>query len=257
MFPAAEFPGNRGRAAAGPRWEKQLEITLNGQRREVPEPLTVAQLLGHLGTQAGVRGRRGQSRPRYAGPARGEGAWLREMSLEIVTLVGGGSRCRRRHRRLPPLQGRHAHGPEPALRRHGEVRDARADARLPGGQRRRGGHGCGSPRAAASIARGGTCSIISTRSGTRSCPNTAGCFSAEEALRTARLGRELLEGLGESGRRLGQARGPGRHAHALARPGRHARGDPGAGRRGVSGALLHQRRPGHGPPAQGGRGRRR
>jgi thiazole synthase len=30
-------------------------------------------------------------------------------------------------------------------------------------------------------------------------PNTAGCFSAEEAIRTARLGRELLEGLGNRG----------------------------------------------------------
>jgi thiazole synthase len=30
-------------------------------------------------------------------------------------------------------------------------------------------------------------------------PNTAGCFSAEEALRVARLGRELLEGLGNPG----------------------------------------------------------
>ena len=30
-------------------------------------------------------------------------------------------------------------------------------------------------------------------------PNTAGCFSAEDAVRTARLGRELLEGLGSAG----------------------------------------------------------
>jgi thiazole synthase len=30
-------------------------------------------------------------------------------------------------------------------------------------------------------------------------PNTAGCFTAEEALRTARLGRELLEGLNNPG----------------------------------------------------------
>jgi len=30
-------------------------------------------------------------------------------------------------------------------------------------------------------------------------PNTAGCFSAEDAIRTARLGRELLEGLGNPG----------------------------------------------------------
>ncbi len=30
-------------------------------------------------------------------------------------------------------------------------------------------------------------------------PNTAGCFCADEAVRTARLGRELLEGLGHAG----------------------------------------------------------
>jgi len=30
-------------------------------------------------------------------------------------------------------------------------------------------------------------------------PNTAGCFSADDAIRTARLGRELLEGLGNAG----------------------------------------------------------
>ncbi|MBK9118799.1 MAG: thiazole synthase [Phycisphaerales bacterium] len=32
-------------------------------------------------------------------------------------------------------------------------------------------------------------------------PNTAGCFSAEDAVRSARLGRELLEGLGNPGSR--------------------------------------------------------
>lgn len=30
-------------------------------------------------------------------------------------------------------------------------------------------------------------------------PNTAGCFTAEDAIRTARLGRELLEGIGNAG----------------------------------------------------------
>jgi thiazole synthase len=30
-------------------------------------------------------------------------------------------------------------------------------------------------------------------------PNTAGCFTAEDAVRTARLGRELLEGIGNAG----------------------------------------------------------
>ena len=42
-------------------------------------------------------------------------------------------------------------------------------------------------------------------------PNTAGCFTAEDALRTARLGRELLSRAGQPRGRLGQARGPGRH----------------------------------------------
>lgn len=32
-------------------------------------------------------------------------------------------------------------------------------------------------------------------------PNTAGCFSAEDAVRAARLGRELLEGIGNAGAR--------------------------------------------------------
>ena len=32
-------------------------------------------------------------------------------------------------------------------------------------------------------------------------PNTAGCFTAEDAIRTARLGRELLDGLGNAGAR--------------------------------------------------------
>ena len=30
-------------------------------------------------------------------------------------------------------------------------------------------------------------------------PNTAGCFNADDAIRTARLGRELLEGLDNPG----------------------------------------------------------
>ncbi len=43
-------------------------------------------------------------------------------------------------------------------------------------------------------------------------PNTAGCFSAEDAVRHARLARELLTNLGNTGRRLGQARMPRRSA---------------------------------------------
>ena len=48
-------------------------------------------------------------------------------------------------------------------------------------------------------ARAGTCSITSILKRYTILPNTAGCFSAQEALRTARLGRELLEGLANPG----------------------------------------------------------
>ncbi len=61
-------------------------------------------------------------------------------------------------------------------------------------------------------------------------PNTAGCFNADDALRTARLGRELLLGPRKPGRRLGQARSPGRHPDPPARPGRHPPGDRDPGR---------------------------
>ena len=99
---------------------------------------------------------------------------------------------------VPPLTDRHAHGPEPAVRRDRQVRDARADARLPGGQRCRGGHGGGAPRAAVRPAGRNLLDYLDPRRYTI-LPNTAGCFSAEDALRTARLGRELLEGLANPG----------------------------------------------------------
>ena len=43
-------------------------------------------------------------------------------------------------------------------------------------------------------------------------PNTAGCFTADDAVRVARLGREILSQTGQSRRRLGEARSAGRHA---------------------------------------------
>ena len=49
-------------------------------------------------------------------------------------------------------------------------------------------------------------------------PNTAGCFTADDAIRVARLGREILSQTGQSRRRLGQARSAGRQENAAARP---------------------------------------
>ena len=88
-------------------------------------------------------------------------------------------------------------------------------------------------------------------------PNTAGCFSAEDALRTARLGRELLEGLDNPGADWVKLEVLADPRTLLPDPRGHARSDRGAGQGGVPGPLLHQRRPDHGPPAQGGRGDQR
>ena len=53
-------------------------------------------------------------------------------------------------------------------------------------------------------------------------PNTAGCFWADDAIRHARLARELLDEPRQPRRGLGEARMPRRQADAAARPDRHA-----------------------------------
>ena len=64
-------------------------------------------------------------------------------------------------------------------------------------------------------------------------PNTAGCYSADEAIRAARLGREV--GL----IRLGEARSHWRPGDALSRCAGHARSHAGAGEGRLHGAALH------------------
>ena len=58
-------------------------------------------------------------------------------------------------------------------------------------------------------------------------------------------------------RRMGQAGMPGRPEDAAARSGRDTAGDGAAGQGGLPGAGLHQRRPDHGPAAEGSRGGQR
>ena len=81
-------------------------------------------------------------------------------------------------------------------------------------------------------------------------PNTAGCYTADDAVRTAQLGRELgsLE--------LGEARGDRRRADALPRQRRAARGHAHARQGRLRRPPLHERRPDHLPQARRG-GRRR
>ena len=177
-----------------------VHVTINGERRELPGPLTVAELLRHLAREAGIRRRRAQQGPGHPVAPRRDRRSRPGDVLEIVTLVGGGSPAAApTSLAAEPLKiGTHL-VPQPAVRRHGQVRDARADARLPGGQRLPRWSPSPSAASGCSTARAAACSTILDPQRYTILPNTAGCFSAEDALRTARLGRELLEGLDNPG----------------------------------------------------------
>ena len=117
--------------------------------------------------------------------------------LEIVTLVGGGSGVPAAPP-FPPLRLERTRSGA-AFRRHGQVCHARPDARLPGGQRSREVVTVAVRRERLFDRQGrNLLDYVDPRRYTI-LPNTAGCFSAEEALRTARLGRELLQGLNNPG----------------------------------------------------------
>jgi thiazole synthase len=168
-------------------------ITLNGEPRDVPESLSVAELLRHLGVQpehvAVEVNRALVSRARHAETALAAGD-----ELEIVTLVGGGAPdalieslvigTHTIRSRLLVGTGKYA-----TLEL---MRDCLAAS--------------GTEVVTVAVRR----ERLFDREGRNLLefldprrytilPNTAGCFSAEEALRTARLGRELLEGLDNPG----------------------------------------------------------
>ena len=169
-------------------------ITLNGERREVPGTLTVAGLLEHLGVKpehvAVEVNRDLVTRTRHDQTRIAEGD-----ELEVVTLVGGGS----------------PEAVEPAALTIG-THTFRSRLFVGTGKyatlelMRDCLEACGAEVVTVAVRRERLCD----RSGRNILdfidpkrytilPNTAGCFSAEEALRTARLGRELLEGLGNPG----------------------------------------------------------
>jgi thiazole synthase len=173
-----------------------VEISLNGSKREVPDALTVARLLGLL-----------ELKPEHVAVELNRGLVVRAKhaetdiapgdELEIVTLVGGGS-------------------PEASA--------IEPEALTIGGRAVRSRLFVGTGKyttlelmrecLAASGAEVVTVAVRRERLFDREgrnlldfldpdkytiLPNTAGCFNAEEALRTARLGRELLQGLGNPG----------------------------------------------------------
>jgi thiazole synthase len=170
-------------------------ITLNGERREVPAPLTVAGLLRHLGVRPEVvaveRNSELVTRARHDETAVDPGD-----VLEVVTLVGGGAVA---------TEG----AAEPLTIGTHTVR-----SRLFVGTGKYASLELMRECLAASGAEVITVAVRRERlfdpegrnlldfldpARYTILPNTAGCFNAEDALRTARLGRELLEGLGNTG----------------------------------------------------------
>ena len=184
--------GFPSRPARGVR--ANVTIVLNGERREVPESLTVAGLLRHLGVKpefVAVEVNRDLI-PR----ARHDRMTLApDDVLEVVTLVGGGSPEWTASE--PIVIGRHSFrsrllvgtGKYTTLDLMRDCLDASGAEVVTVAVRRE-----------RLFDREGR-NLLDYLDPARYTilPNTAGCFNAEDALRTARLGRELLSGLGNPG----------------------------------------------------------
>ncbi len=176
-----------------------MTITLNGEARDLPGPMTVAELLRHIGVKPGhvaVEVNRGlvpRARHEETPVAPGD-------ALEVVTLVGGGSPALE----SPPI----ADDPPLIIGSH------RFGSRLLVGTGKYAtldlmrdcldASGCEVVTVAVRRERlfdkeGRSLLDFLDPGRYTILPNTAGCFSAEEAVRTARLGRELLSGLDNPG----------------------------------------------------------
>jgi thiazole synthase len=174
--------------------ESIVQITLNGERRDVPVPLSVAGLLRHLGLKpehvaVEVNNdvvRRSKQAETMIAP---------DDVLEVVTLVGGGGSAAIE---IPPLLiGTHVVRSRLLVGtgKYTTLELMRDCLQVSGAE-----------IVTVAVRR----ERLLDRQGRNLLdyldphkytilPNTAGCFSAEDALRTARLGRELLEGLENPG----------------------------------------------------------
>ena len=174
--------------------ETPVTITLNGERRDVPDSISVASLLVELGVKpehvAVERNRDLVPRTRHA-----EAMIEADDVVEVVTLVGGGSPEADQapfltigpHRfRSRLLVGTGKYSSMDVMR---DCLDASGTEVVTVAVRRE--------RLFDKEGR----NILDFLDPARYTilPNTAGCFTAEDALRTARLGRELLSGLGNPG----------------------------------------------------------
>jgi thiazole synthase len=173
-------------------------LTINGEPRDFPDPLTVAGLLQRLGYD---RRRVAVEINQEIVPAarHGEHALRAGDRVEVVTLVGGGSGP--------------APAPEPADKPLA-VGKFRFTSRLITGTGKYASYELMRDCLAASGCEATTVAVRRERLVDRAgrnildyldlnryvvLPNTAGCFSAEDAVRHARLARELLANLGNPG----------------------------------------------------------
>jgi thiazole synthase len=180
-----------------------VAITINGQERTFPDPVTVAELLRQLGLES--RSGVAVEVNREVVPARryGEHQLAAGDRVEVVTLVGGGS------------------GEPPAARQDAEPTDTplivgncRLRSRLITGTGKYANYELMRDCLAASGCEVTTVAVRRERLVDREgrnildfldlkrytiLPNTAGCFNAEDAIRHARLARELLGNLGNPG----------------------------------------------------------
>src|SRR5262249_27423707 len=168
-----------------------LEVTINGEIRTFRETITIADLLDRLGHD---RRRVAVEVNREVVPLTNQGGWRLQAgdSVEIVTLVGGGSTEAapadkplvvgrfRFHSRLVTGTGKYS-----SYQLMGDCRAA---------------SGCEVTTVAARRERlvdkeGRSILDYLDLKKLTILPNTAGCFSAEDAIRHARLARELLGNL--------------------------------------------------------------
>ncbi len=173
-----------------------LHITINGQSHALPEPLSVAQLLDRLGYDrqriAVEVNRVVVPRPNHPGRRLANGD-----AVEIVTLVGGGSG-----------------EPPPPADRPLKIGKFTFRSRLITGTGKYASYELMRDCLAASGCEVTTVAVRRERLVDKQgrnileyldlnrytiLPNTAGCFSAEDAVRHARLARELLANLGNPG----------------------------------------------------------
>jgi thiazole synthase len=174
--------------------ELTLRITLNGEEHEIPGPLSVADLLRHLGLKpeyvAVELNKELVTRARQSDTAVTQGD-----VLEVVTIVGGGAPAAVD---VPPLKiGSHTvrsrlfvgTGKYATLELMRDCLEASGAEVVTVAVRRE----------RLFDARGRNLLEFLDPDRYTILPNTAGCFTTEDALRTARLGRELLEGLDNPG----------------------------------------------------------